>query len=252
MSGIAQITASRFCGASTRRTTQTSRWIHRHRYASTLVSCCFPRSPRRFGSLFGGQQSLRGSCSRHGQSVRPVPPQQHRFPEPRGALAVAFYRDARYHAAHHAVDRHWGNANFSTILSLWDRLFGTYSRPADSGATTNAPGTLGLPEGRERAFAPLAWLSEPFQTRNMALAGNSEPIGDNGKARRARHRDLANECRATVCYGPNERYNRPLPLPEPHPQRWGHRTTSAARALSRSPPAARHNDLRPAQCRLKR
>lgn len=87
----------------------------------------------------------------------------------------------RYHAAHHAVDRHWGNANFSTILSLWDRLFGTYSRPADSGATTNAPGTLGLPEGRERAFAPLAWLSEPFQTRNLALARSSDAIGDNGK-----------------------------------------------------------------------
>ena len=45
----------------------------------------------------------------------------------------------RIHAAHHAVDRHFGNANFSTILSLWDRLFRSYARPADGGATTRAP-----------------------------------------------------------------------------------------------------------------
>ena len=85
----------------------------------------------------------------------------------------------RYHAAHHAVDRHWGNANFSTILSVWDRLFGTYARPADGGATTNAPGTLGLPERRELAFSPLAWLDEPFRRRNLGLARAS---GEPGKA----------------------------------------------------------------------
>jgi sterol desaturase/sphingolipid hydroxylase (fatty acid hydroxylase superfamily) len=76
----------------------------------------------------------------------------------------------RYHAAHHAVDRRWGDANFSTILSVWDRLFGTYERPADGGATTNTPGALGLPEGRELAFSPLAWLDEPLRSRNLGLA----------------------------------------------------------------------------------
>ena len=44
----------------------------------------------------------------------------------------------RFHAAHHAVDQHYGNANFATISSIWNRLFGSYARPADDGATTRA------------------------------------------------------------------------------------------------------------------
>jgi sterol desaturase/sphingolipid hydroxylase (fatty acid hydroxylase superfamily) len=73
----------------------------------------------------------------------------------------------RFHAAHHAVDRHYGNANFSTIFSVWDHLFRSYSRPADGGATTRAAGSLGLPECRDLAFSPLAWLGEPFSRRNL-------------------------------------------------------------------------------------
>lgn len=88
----------------------------------------------------------------------------------------------RYHAAHHAVDRHWGDANFSTILSIWDRLFGTYSRPADGGATTRAPNALGLPEGREAAYSPLALLSEPFRQRNLGLATAGESRASGGEA----------------------------------------------------------------------
>lgn len=76
----------------------------------------------------------------------------------------------RYHAAHHAVDRHYGDANFSTIFSIWDRLFGSYARPADGGQTTRAADALGLPEARELAFSIRAWLDEPFQSRNVALA----------------------------------------------------------------------------------
>lgn len=81
----------------------------------------------------------------------------------------------RFHAAHHAVDRHYGNANFSTIFSLWDRLFGTYAEPAAGGATTRAPGTLGLPEARELAFSPLAWLDEPWRRRNLDLDATVTP-----------------------------------------------------------------------------
>jgi len=73
----------------------------------------------------------------------------------------------RFHAAHHAVDRRYGDANFSTIFSLWDRLFGTWARPADGGATTRGAGALGLPEARELAFSPLAWLDEPCRRRNL-------------------------------------------------------------------------------------
>ena len=75
----------------------------------------------------------------------------------------------RYHAAHHAVDRHYGDANFSTIFSIWDRLFRSYARPADGGATTRGADALGLPEARQLSFSARAWLDEPFSRRNMAL-----------------------------------------------------------------------------------
>ena len=76
----------------------------------------------------------------------------------------------RFHAAHHAVDRSFGDRNFSTIFSCWDRLFRTYARPADGGATTNAPDALGLPDERDRAFSPLAWLTDPLRSSNLGLA----------------------------------------------------------------------------------
>ncbi len=75
----------------------------------------------------------------------------------------------RYHAAHHAVDQRYGNANFSTIFSIWDRLFRSYARPADDGATTRAADALGLPHARELAFSPVAWLDEPLRSRNLDL-----------------------------------------------------------------------------------
>ena len=76
----------------------------------------------------------------------------------------------RFHASHHAVDRRYGDANFSTILSIWDRLFGTYSQPEAGGATTLAEDALGLPDARDITFSPIAWLLEPFKTRNLHLA----------------------------------------------------------------------------------
>lgn len=85
----------------------------------------------------------------------------------------------RFHATHHVVDRRWGDRNFSTILSIWDPLFGT---PVLVGpAPLDDPDALGLPEGRETAFSPLAWLAEPMASRNVALArrpgaaGSTEP-----------------------------------------------------------------------------
>lgn len=75
----------------------------------------------------------------------------------------------RFHASHHAVDRRYGDANFSTILSIWDRIFATYSQPESGGATTQAADALGLPEARHLTFSPIAWLLEPFQSRNLDL-----------------------------------------------------------------------------------
>lgn len=84
----------------------------------------------------------------------------------------------RFHAAHHAVDRDYGDRNFSTILSVWDHLFSSYARPADGGATTNTPGSLGLPEAREQAFSFWGWLSEPFNRRNLGLARVRQDASD--------------------------------------------------------------------------
>jgi sterol desaturase/sphingolipid hydroxylase (fatty acid hydroxylase superfamily) len=79
----------------------------------------------------------------------------------------------RFHATHHVVDRRWGDRNFSTILSIWDPLFGTPVR--DGPAPLDEPDALGLPEGRSRAFSPGAWLVEPLASRNVALARRRRP-----------------------------------------------------------------------------
>lgn len=99
------------------------------------------------------------------------------FPEPVERLLSRFIVTPRYHAAHHAVDRRYGNANFATILSLWDRLGATFARPAAGGATSSGRGALGLPEGRTLAQSPLALLAEPLRARNLSLAqrSNAEP-----------------------------------------------------------------------------
>jgi sterol desaturase/sphingolipid hydroxylase (fatty acid hydroxylase superfamily) len=91
------------------------------------------------------------------------------FPDPLERWLSWVIVTPRYHAAHHAVDRRYGDANFSTILSIWDRIFDSYARPADGGATTRATDALGLPEARELAFSPLAWLDEPLRSRNLEL-----------------------------------------------------------------------------------
>ena len=91
------------------------------------------------------------------------------FPNPVEQTLSRFIVTPRFHASHHAVDRHYGDANFSTIFSIWDPLFRSYSRPADFGATTNAEHALGLPEARDQAFSVKAWLFEPFKPDNLTL-----------------------------------------------------------------------------------
>ena len=91
------------------------------------------------------------------------------FPDKVEKYLSFFIVTPRYHAAHHAIDRAYGNANFSTILSIWDKLFFSYAKPAAGGETTNAKDSLGLPEERAKAFSILAWLNEPFSKRNLNL-----------------------------------------------------------------------------------
>ena len=75
----------------------------------------------------------------------------------------------RYHLAHHLVDRQFGDANFSTILSIWDRMFGTYSTPPDNETIRNGQYIIGLPENREVAFKPIELLNEPLKNRNLNI-----------------------------------------------------------------------------------
>lgn len=91
------------------------------------------------------------------------------FPDRVERVLSAVIVTPRYHAAHHAVDRRWGDANFSTIFSIWDHLFGSYARPADGGATTNGAEAIGLPDARDRSFSPLAWLNDPLRNDNLGL-----------------------------------------------------------------------------------
>lgn len=94
------------------------------------------------------------------------------FPDRVERVLSAVIVTPRYHAAHHAVDRRWGDANFSTILSIWDRLFRTYSRPADGGATTNGKDAIGLPDARDRDFSPTALATAPFRNDNLGVLSN--------------------------------------------------------------------------------
>jgi len=96
------------------------------------------------------------------------------FPDRLERMLAWFIVTPRFHASHHLVERRYGDANFSTILSVWDRLFGTYSQPAD-GAATRGVESLGLPDARELAFSWRAWLGEPVSQRNLALAAVRAP-----------------------------------------------------------------------------
>ncbi len=85
----------------------------------------------------------------------------------------------RYHAAHHAVDRKYGDANYSTIFSIWDRIFFTFAQPGSNGSTTSGVNSIGLPEGRNVAFSPMALIAEPFSSRNLNLNDDSGSINQN-------------------------------------------------------------------------
>jgi len=92
------------------------------------------------------------------------------FPDSIERTLSRFLVTPRFHASHHAVDRRWGDANFSTIFSAWDPLFRSYTRPAADGATTNTEKAMGLPEARDQAFSVKSWLTEPLKSDNLALS----------------------------------------------------------------------------------
>ena len=91
------------------------------------------------------------------------------FPDRVERWLSRFIVTPRFHAAHHAVERRFGDANFSTILSIWDRLFGSYADPGARAYPAWLASGLGLPQQRELAFSARAWMEEPFRRRNLYL-----------------------------------------------------------------------------------
>jgi len=71
----------------------------------------------------------------------------------------------RYHTSHHTVARRTGDANFSTILIIWDHIFGTYQEP-----DAQEMQRLGLLEERENTMSFFAWLAQPFRGTNRLQA----------------------------------------------------------------------------------
>ncbi len=86
------------------------------------------------------------------------------FPDKIESILSLIIVTPRYHASHHAVDRRYGDANFSTIFSIWDKLFASYTKPLSEEYA------IGLPDDRSLAFSPLAWVTEPFAKRNLTLS----------------------------------------------------------------------------------
>lgn len=64
------------------------------------------------------------------------------------------------HRVHHSQDMHEGNSNFSNMLSIWDRLFGTY---VDQPAAGHDGIVFGVAELAEPRHQRLHWmLAQPF------------------------------------------------------------------------------------------
>jgi len=78
----------------------------------------------------------------------------------------------RFHALHHLVERVYGDRNYSTIFSFWDRLFGSRARHLSGSEIKVKP--IGLPEGREVVLSVSELLLEPFKARNLALPDPEE------------------------------------------------------------------------------
>lgn len=73
----------------------------------------------------------------------------------------------RFHTSHHAVDRKYGDANYSTVFSFWDPLFKSYRQAPKSAIGPQSKEAIGLPEARDMSLSLRAWFSEPFTRRNI-------------------------------------------------------------------------------------
>lgn len=80
-------------------------------------------------------------------------------PEKWDRLLRAVVVTPNMHRVHHSIERHETDSNFTSILSAWDRLFGTFRTRKDTRSIT-----LGLPRFREEKYQRLrGFLMTPFQ-----------------------------------------------------------------------------------------
>lgn len=80
-------------------------------------------------------------------------------PEKWDRLLRAVVVTPNMHRVHHSIERPETDSNFTSILSIWDRLFGTFRIRKDTQAIT-----IGLPRFREERYQRLwGFLITPFQ-----------------------------------------------------------------------------------------
>lgn len=79
------------------------------------------------------------------------------------------------HRVHHSLDYGEHNSNYGTVLSIWDRLFGTYRSAPAAG---HQGMTIGLPDLRDPECLKLGWmLVAPFRPTPPASADQPEHEG---------------------------------------------------------------------------
>lgn len=67
------------------------------------------------------------------------------------------------HRTHHSIDMKEGNSNFGVVLTIWDRLFGTY---VDEPKTGVAHLVMGLPDTEKPSgFSGMSLFLHPFRKR---------------------------------------------------------------------------------------
>lgn len=70
----------------------------------------------------------------------------------------------RTHAFHHAKDVNWRDAHYGGMLTIWDRMFGTWKTPEGQIEAFGVVGSLGRPEVVRNSLmaclSPWRWLSQ--------------------------------------------------------------------------------------------
>ena len=79
------------------------------------------------------------------------------FPEKIERILRWIHMTPRLHASHHTITPRTRNANYTTIFSLWDRLFGTFREPDPEEMKQ-----LGLSTGREDYLSFKVMMRTPF------------------------------------------------------------------------------------------